>query len=96
MKQAMEKRNTGISWIKMEVFSVLKKLNYILNIVIGSFAGVFVGHGIYVFWDYKAHSSLYAMQPAPWYTSIFIYGIATLILLMVAIVIKLIIRKRIQ
>ncbi len=89
-------RNTGISWTKIEVFSMLMKLNYILNIVIGSFVGVFVGHGIYVFWDYKTHPDLYAMQSAPWYTSIFIYGIFTLILLIVAIIIKLIIRKRIK
>ena len=34
---------------------VLKKLNRILNIVIGSFIGVFIGHGIYVYWDYKTH-----------------------------------------
>lgn len=73
-----------------------KKLDYILNIVMGSFAGVFIGRGIYVFWDYKVHPDLYAMQPAPWYTSIFINGIFTLILLAVAIVIKLIIRKRAQ
>lgn len=35
--------------MKTEVFSVLKKLNRILNIVIGSFIGVFIGHGIFVY-----------------------------------------------
>ena len=30
---------------------MLKKLNQIINIVIGSFVGVFIGHGIYAFWD---------------------------------------------
>lgn len=82
--------------MKMEVFSVLKKLNYILNIVAGSFIGVSIGHGIYVFWEYKTHPGLYAMQSAPWYTSIFVYGIVMLILLAVVVIAKLIIRKKIK
>ena len=75
---------------------MLKKLNYILNILIGSFFGVFVGRGIYVFWDYKAHSDLYAMQSAPWYTSILVNGIFTIVILIVAIIIKLIIRRKLK
>ena len=58
---------------------MLKKLNQITNITIGSFVGVFIGCGIYVFWDYKKHPDLYTMQSAPWYTSIFVYGIVMLI-----------------
>ena len=56
-------------------------------------AGVFAGHGIYVFWDYKTHSDLYAAQSAPWYTSILVYGIFTIVILIAAIIIKLIIRR---
>ena len=73
---------------------MLKKLNYILNIVIGSFIGVFIGHGIYVFWDYKTHPDLYAMQPVPWYTSILVYGLFTILVLIVSIIIKRIIRRK--
>ena len=75
---------------------MLKKLNYFLNIIIGSFIGVFIGNGIYVFWDYKTHPDLYAMQSAPWYTSIFVNGIVTLILLAVVVITKLIIRKKVK
>lgn len=82
--------------MKMEVLSVLKKLNYILNIVAGSFIGVFTGCGIYTFWDYRTHPGLYAMQSAPWYTGIFMDGIVILILLAVLIIVKLIIRKKIK
>lgn len=74
---------------------MLKKLDQILNIIIGSSVGVFIGHGIYVFWDYKTHPGLYAMQSAPWYTSIVVYGIATLIVLVAAIIVKLVLRKKI-
>lgn len=75
---------------------MLKKLNYILNIVIGSFIGVFIGHGIYVFLDYKTHPDLYAMQPVPWYTSILVYGLFTIVVLIVSIIIKLIIWRKLK
>lgn len=75
---------------------MLKKLNYILNIVIGSFIGVFIGRGAYVFWDYKTHPDLYAMQSAPWYTSILVNGIFIIVFLIVASIIKLAIRKKIK
>ena len=71
---------------------MLKRLNQIANITIGSF----IGYGIYVFWNYKTHPDLYAMQSAPWYTSIFVYGIVMLIFVMVAVIAKLIIRKKMK
>ncbi len=75
---------------------MLKKLNSFLNIIIGSFIGVFIGRGIYVFWEYKTYPDLYAMQSAPWYTSIFVNGIVTLILLAAVVIAKLIIRRKIK
>ena len=32
---------------------MLRKLNWFLTIVIGSFIGIFVGFGIYKFWHFK-------------------------------------------
>lgn len=75
---------------------MLKKINRILNIIIGTSIGVFIGHGIYIYWDYKAHPDLYAMQSAPWYTSILFYGLFTIIALIAVIVIKLVIRHRLK
>ena len=75
---------------------MLKKINFILNIVIGTFIGIFIGYTIYVCWDYKTHSDLYAMQSAPWYTIILIYGIVTFIILIVGTAIKMVIRKRME
>lgn len=72
---------------------MLKKVNSILNIVMGSCIGVFIGNGIYVFWDYKAHPGLYAMQSAPWYASILVYGIFTAVVLIAGMLAKLIIRR---
>ncbi len=69
------------------------KLNHILNIIIGSAVGVFVGHGLYIVWDYNTHPGLYAMQSAPWYTSILVYGVYAAVVLLLGIVLKLMIRK---
>ena len=69
---------------------MLKQVNSVLNIIIGSTIGVFLGKGIYVFWDYKNHSELYATQSAPWYTSILVCGILALITLIICFTIKFI------
>ncbi len=41
---------------------MLKKLNGILNILISSLIGAFVGYDIYVYLDYRTHPGLYDMQ----------------------------------
>ncbi|MCI9051302.1 MAG: hypothetical protein HFI05_05145 [Lachnospiraceae bacterium] len=74
----------------------IKIINSIINIIMGSSIGVFIGHGIYVLWDYKTHPGLYAMQSAPWYTSILIYGICMIVALIVGIIMKLIIRRTLK
>lgn len=73
---------------------MLKRINNFLNIIMGSAVGVFIGHGIYMFWDYKTRPGFYVMGPAPWYTSILVYGIVTVVVLMAAIFIKLILRRK--
>ena len=42
---------------------MLRKLNCFLNIVIGSFIGVFIGYGIYKFWHFKTYPNLYGIDP---------------------------------
>ena len=66
----------------------MKKLNFILNIIMGTFVGVFIGHCIHVVLDFKKHPELYAMQSAPWYTSILVYGAFTLVVLVICIGLK--------
>ena len=72
----------------------MKKLNTILNTTMGAFVGVFIGHGIYVLWKFKARPELYAMQSAPWYTSILVYGAFTFVVLLICIVIKALIKHK--
>ena len=71
----------------------LKKLNNLLNIVMSSFGGVFIGHAIYVFWEYRKYPGLYAIQSAPWYTSILVWGVFVAAVLLIAIIVKRVIKK---
>lgn len=69
------------------------KLNRILNTIMGSVVGIFVGYGIYSVWDYKTYMDLYMMQSAPWYTGILVYGIFASGVLLLCIILKVVIRK---
>lgn len=74
----------------------LKKWNMNLNTIIGSFIGVFIGHSMYRYFDYKKHPGLYEIQSAPWYTSIQIYGLSTFVVIFIAIILKLLIKKNLK
>jgi len=74
----------------------MKRLNTILNTIMGVFAGVWIGHGGYVVWNFKTRPELYAMQSAPWYTSILVYGAFTLVVLSVCLVGKAIIKHKMK
>ena len=80
----------------MGAWSMLKKLNGVLNILIISLIGAFAGYVIYVCLDYRIHPQVYAMQPAPWYIGILYYGIYTIVPLMIAIIIKLILCRKLK
>lgn len=75
---------------------MLKKINQALNIVIGCFIGVFLGYSIFRFYDFKTHPERYIIQSAPWYTSVFLYGAITIVIVAVILLVKYIIRKKIE
>ena len=70
----------------------MKKLNHFLNIIMGSFFGVFVGHSLYVIWNYNTNPSYYAMQSAPWYISILVNSWFMIILFAIFLILKIILR----
>lgn len=72
----------------------MKKLNAILNTIICTVIGVFIGHGVYIVQDYKRHPDLYGAWSAPWYTSILLYGTVTIVVLIICIVIKAILKYK--
>ena len=69
------------------------KLNRLLNIIMGSAVGVFIGYGVYIVWDYKTHPGLYNMQLMPWYTNILVVGGFAAAVLLLGAILKLIIWK---
>ena len=72
------------------------KLNTFLNCVIGAFIGVFIAESIYTYWDYKTHPELYAQMSAPWYTPILLSGIASGAVILAALMVKVMIRKKVK
>lgn len=77
-----------------EVKKMLKTINSFINILIGGFIGAFIGGSIFRYLDYKNHPELFVMQSAPWYTGIQISGIALIVVLIICVLIKIIIRKK--
>lgn len=74
--------------------SLLKRLNYLLNIAIGSVISVFIGNALYTYWEYGKYSGLYDMQSAPWYTSIIVRGVAVMVIVFIVIILKCMIKKK--
>ena len=73
-----------------------QKFNAILNFIICTLVGAFIAEGIYKYWDYKTHPDLYAVSSAPWYTAIQIFGVIAASVVVVAIILKIIIRKKVK
>ena len=72
-----------------------QKIQLILNIIMGSFIGVFIGSGLYRYWHFRKYPDLYIMQSAPWYTGILVQGLFTLVLLAVCLIIKVVLIKNV-
>lgn len=72
---------------------MLQRINRILNILIGVSVGLFLGQTLYDCWSYHARPELYAMQSAPWYTSVLVHGLLTLAALIILALLKLILRS---
>lgn len=70
-----------------------KKIYRILNILMGSFTGVFIGSGLYRYWHFQKYPDLYIMQSAPWYMGILVQGLFTLVLLAVCLIIKVVLSR---
>lgn len=71
-----------------------KKVQSILNSMIGAFSGVFAGRSIYTIWDYHQNSWKYELQSAPWYTSILVNAAVTAVVVLTALLLKLWLKRR--
>ncbi|MDE7029517.1 MAG: hypothetical protein K2P63_05990 [Lachnospiraceae bacterium] len=65
-----------------------KKIHRMLNIIMGSLTGVFLGSGAYRYWHFRKYPEQYVAQSAPWYTGILIQGLFTLALLTICLIMR--------
>lgn len=73
----------------------MKKLNTFLNILMGSFFGVFVGDLIANYRNYQQFHEIYdATNSAPWYYGAISSLILFIAVVIVCVIIKLIIRNK--
>lgn len=74
----------------------MKEWNGILRMAQWGFIGTFVGKSLYQYWDYKSHPAFFAMQSAPWYLSIEIHAIFTMIVVAVILIIRWFIKRKMK
>lgn len=74
----------------------MKRLNQILTIVMAAFTGAFIGHGLYIYWDYQAHPEFYAMWSAPWYVQLFVPGIVLICVLVAGAAAKIFLSRKLK
>lgn len=71
-----------------------EKISFYLRLFAGCVFGVFLGNSIYRFYDFKTHPDLYAMQSAPWYTSLISSGLIAIGLIVLSLGISAILKKK--
>ena len=71
------------------MISIIKS---VLNMIMTFFLCYFIGHSLFVVWDYKTSPELYAMQSAPWYTSLWVNGLMVLAIVLICTIAKIILK----
>ncbi len=76
----------------------LDKLNNILSALIGGVIGIFIIQSLWTVIEYFINPQTNYLTSFPWYTSIIVYGISTLVVCILAaltkVVVKLLIRRK--
>ncbi|MBP5291961.1 MAG: hypothetical protein J6Y90_05035 [Lachnospiraceae bacterium] len=67
----------------------MEKLNNFLNIIMGSFFGVFVGNTVFNYLDYRKHPEIYEVNSAPWY---YHYALTSFVLFVLVVIVCMIIK----
>jgi len=75
---------------------VLLKLKRIMEIVICSAVGVYLGRIIWIWIDYRNNPGIYALYSAPWYTQIIISSVISGLIIFIELILYLFIRYKIK
>ncbi|MBE6894333.1 MAG: hypothetical protein E7483_01820 [Ruminococcaceae bacterium] len=71
-----------------------KKLDKMLNAVIGGFTGSFLGVAAYRYYHFRTNPQIYAAMSAPWHAYLIVPGIACGLVVLAAIIIKIIVSRK--
>ena len=74
----------------------MKKLYQILMTAILCVVGVFAGTSVYQYIDYRQRSDLYALTSAPWYTSIQIGAVFTVVVVLILLLAMRIVKQKMK
>ena len=74
----------------------MKKLYQILMTAILCVVGVFAGTSIHQYIDYRQRSDLYALTSAPWYTSIQIGAVFTVVVVLILLLAMRIVKRKMK
>ena len=74
----------------------MKKLYQILMTAILCVVGVFAGTSVYQYLDYRQRSDLYALTAAPWYTSIQIGAVFTVVVVLILLLAMRIVKRKMK
>ncbi|MBR6115382.1 MAG: hypothetical protein IKQ10_09445 [Oscillospiraceae bacterium] len=71
----------------------MQKINTFLNVMMGSFFGVFIGSTISNYREYRALPEIYAARSGPWYAygalqALALFGAVTLVCVIIKVIIK--------
>lgn len=72
----------------------MKRLYYILKVLLGCLIGVFAGSSLYRCWDYAQLPELYAMDSAPWYGQLLVNGVLTAVAALAILLVLFLLKRK--
>lgn len=74
----------------------MKRLYYILKVLLGCLIGVFAGSSLYRCWDYAKRPDFYAVNSAPWYGQILLSGTVTAVVAAILLIVLKILKHKMK
>ncbi len=71
----------------------MKQISKALDITTLTLTAVFFSYAIYLYYNFKTHPEIYAMQSAPWYTQLLLWGMIFAAFLIGVVIAKVVIKK---
>ena len=73
----------------------MKRLYYILKVLLGCLIGVFAGSSLYRCWDYAQRPDFYAVNSAPWY-GLLVNGVLTAVAALAILLVLFLLKRKIK